>query len=43
MNMLANMGKDHEDKFIESNLKQMKDFKPMFAKLIDAWRRGGRG
>jgi len=40
MNMLANMGRGHEDQFIKSNLKQMKDFKPMFVKLIDAWRRG---
>jgi len=40
MNMLANMGKGHEDKFIKSNLKQMKDFKAMFIKLIAAWRRG---
>ena len=40
INMLANMGKNHEDKFIKSNLKQMKDFKVMFIKLIDAWRRG---
>lgn len=40
MNMLGNMGKGHEDKFIKSNLKQMKDFKIMFEKLIDAWRRG---
>jgi len=40
MNMLANMGRGHEDKFIKSNLKQMADFKPMFLKLIKAWRRG---
>jgi len=40
MNMLASMGEGHEDKFIKSNLKQMKDFKTMFVKLIDAWRRG---
>jgi uncharacterized protein YbaP (TraB family) len=40
MNMLANMGRGHEDKFINSNLKQMANFKPMFIKLIDAWRRG---
>lgn len=40
MNMLASMGQGHEDKFIKSNLKQMKDFKSLFIKLIDAWRRG---
>lgn len=40
MNMLASMGKGHEDKFIKSNLKQMENFKSMFVKLIDAWRKG---
>lgn len=40
MNMIANMGIGHEDKFIKSNLKQMKDFKKMFTGLLDAWRTG---
>jgi uncharacterized protein YbaP (TraB family) len=40
MNMLASMGQGHEDKFVKSNLKQMKDFKAMFIKLMKAWRKG---
>lgn len=40
MNMMANMGIGDEDKFIESNLKQMKGFKAMFTDLLIAWRAG---
>ena len=40
MNMLANIGQGYEDKFIESNLSQMDDFKGMFTKLIKSWRAG---
>ncbi|MBU2871030.1 TraB/GumN family protein [Colwellia sp. E2M01] len=40
MNMIANMGIGHENKFIESNLKQMKNFKGMFTGLLSAWRSG---
>ncbi|TYK66998.1 TraB/GumN family protein [Colwellia echini] len=40
MNMIANMGIGNENKFIESNLKQMKDFKNLFTGLIAAWRSG---
>jgi uncharacterized protein YbaP (TraB family) len=40
INMLANLGKGHEDQFIKANLKQLHDFKPMFLKMIKAWRAG---
>ena len=40
MNMLANLGKGHEDKFVQSNLKQLDDFKKIFLKMIKAWRAG---
>ncbi len=40
LNMLASMGVGHEDKFINSNLRQMKSFKSMFNKLLSAWRVG---
>ncbi|NRA81583.1 MAG: TraB/GumN family protein [Pseudoalteromonas sp.] len=40
MNMIANMGVGNEEKFIKSNLDQMKDFKAMFLGLLKAWRAG---
>jgi uncharacterized protein YbaP (TraB family) len=40
MDMIANMGKGNEDRFIQSNLEQMKDFKAMFLGLLKAWRAG---
>lgn len=40
MNMIANMGIGDEDRFIKSNLEQMKDFKAMFLGLLRAWRAG---
>jgi len=40
MNMIAKMGEGDEDKFIKSNLEQMKDFKVMFLGLLKAWRAG---
>jgi len=40
MNMIANMGKGNEDKFIKSNLEQMRDFKNIFTGLLGAWRSG---
>jgi uncharacterized protein YbaP (TraB family) len=40
LNMLANMGIGDEEKFIKSNLTQMKGFKQMFTGLITAWRKG---
>jgi uncharacterized protein YbaP (TraB family) len=40
INMIANMGKDNEDKFIKSNLEQLQNFKSMFIGLLEAWRTG---
>lgn len=40
INMLANLGEGQEDKFINSNLDQMNDFKPLMLKMIKAWRSG---
>jgi len=40
MNMIAEMGQGSEEKFIKSNLEQMKDFKTMFLGLLKAWRAG---
>jgi len=40
MNMIAEMGAGNEDRFIKSNLEQMKDFKSMFLGLLKAWRAG---
>lgn len=40
MNMIATMGVGDEDRFIKSNLAQMKDFKVMFLGLLKAWRVG---
>jgi uncharacterized protein YbaP (TraB family) len=40
MNMISKMGEGNEDKFIKSNLEQMKDFKAMFLGLLKAWRAG---
>ncbi|WP_019030216.1 TraB/GumN family protein [Colwellia piezophila] len=40
MNMIADMGEGNEEKFIQSNLEQMKDFKTMFTGLLSAWRSG---
>ncbi len=40
LDMLANMGVGDEDKFVKSNLIQMKGFKQMFTELIAAWRKG---
>ncbi|WP_057832864.1 TraB/GumN family protein [Colwellia sp. TT2012] len=40
LNMIANMGVGDEDRFIKSNLEQMKDFKAMFLALLKAWRVG---
>jgi uncharacterized protein YbaP (TraB family) len=40
MNMIADMGIGDEDRFIKSNLGQMKDFKAMFLGLLKAWRVG---
>lgn len=40
VNMIANMGIGNEDRFIKSNLEQMKDFKTMFLALLKAWRAG---
>jgi uncharacterized protein YbaP (TraB family) len=40
LNMLANMGIGDEEKFVKSNLIQMKDFKQIFTELITAWRKG---
>jgi uncharacterized protein YbaP (TraB family) len=40
LNMLANMGMEDEDKFIQSNLSQMSEFKAMFDQLLLAWRAG---
>jgi len=40
MNMIASMGKGDEDKFMKSNLAQMKDFKVSFLGILKAWRAG---
>ncbi len=40
MNMIAALGTGDEDRFIKSNLGQMKDFKAMFLALLKAWRVG---
>ncbi|ALO36204.1 conjugative transfer protein GumN [Colwellia sp. MT41] len=40
VNMIANMGIGDEDRFIKSNLEQMKDFKSLFLALLKAWRAG---
>jgi len=40
LEMLANMGMEDENKFIQSNLSQMSEFKLMFAQLLPAWRAG---
>jgi len=40
MDMIANMGKGDEDKFVQSNIEQMKNFKSMFTNLLVAWRSG---
>ena len=40
MNMIAGMGIGDEDRFIQSNLEQMKDFKVIFLGLLKAWRAG---
>lgn len=40
INMLANMGKGTEDKFIKETLKEMHEFKPQLKKLLNAWRAG---
>lgn len=40
LNMLANIGKDSEEKFILETLKEMSKFKPQLEQLITAWRAG---
>ncbi|PKI17726.1 TraB/GumN family protein [Colwellia sp. 12G3] len=40
MNMIATMGIGDEERFIKSNLEQMKDFKTLFLGLLKAWRAG---
>ena len=40
LNMLANIGKDNEEKFILETLKEMSKFKPQLEQLIAAWRAG---
>ena len=40
LNMLANIGKDGEEKFILETLKEMSKFKPQLEQLIAAWRAG---
>jgi uncharacterized protein YbaP (TraB family) len=40
MDMIASMGVGDEERFIKSNLEQMKDFKAMFSSLLKAWRTG---
>lgn len=40
LNMLANIGKDSEEKFILETLKEMSKFKPQLEQLIAAWRTG---
>jgi len=40
LNMIANMGKGSEDKFIQEALKEMSELKPQLEKLITAWRKG---
>ncbi|WP_435274850.1 TraB/GumN family protein [Psychrobium sp. nBUS_13] len=40
LNMLANIGKDNEEKFILETLKEMSQFKPQLEQLIAAWRAG---
>lgn len=38
--MLANLGEGEEDKFINANLDQMGEFKPLMLKMIKAWKEG---
>lgn len=40
INMLANMGKGTEDRFIKETLEEMHEFKPQLKKLLSAWRGG---
>ncbi len=40
LNMLANIGKDSEEKFILETLKEMSKFEPQLEQLIAAWRTG---
>ncbi|PKG81559.1 TraB/GumN family protein [Colwellia sp. 75C3] len=40
LNMIASMGIGDEERFIKSNLEQMKDFKTMFLAVLKAWRSG---
>ena len=40
LSLFAAFGEDNPDAFIKSNLAQMKDFKPSFEKMLNAWRSG---
>lgn len=40
MAMISNLGLGYEDKFIQSNLKQMKSFNKLFTGILSAWRAG---
>lgn len=40
INMLANMGKGTEDKFIQDTIEEMSEFKTLFKKILVAWRAG---
>lgn len=40
LDMIAKLGEGDEDRFIKSNLKQMKGFKEQFSGLLSAWRTG---
>lgn len=40
LDMIARLGEGDEDRFIKSNLKQMKGFKKQFSGLLSAWRAG---
>jgi len=40
IDMLANLGEGDEDKFINMNLQQMSEFKPLMLKMIKAWKTG---
>jgi uncharacterized protein YbaP (TraB family) len=40
LNMLANMGKGNEDKFIQDTIEEMSEFKTLFENILIAWRAG---
>lgn len=42
INLIANLGKGHENELVNATIKQMDDFVPMMTSTIKAWRSGDR-